>query len=124
MEKIKIYFSHPVITYNTILEKWYINKIFKYYIDLGEIEVINPGENKHVLYLQNNNIEYFKNLVQSCNRVYVLPFSDNSIDDKIYNEIVFALEKNIEVFITKINFDFEKVWRLNTLDQQVKILKK
>lgn len=120
MRKSKIYFAHPVNTYNTILEKWYYNKLFLPFLD--EIEIINPNTLKHQEAYKINGMDYFKDLVLSCDKVYILPFDDNSIGAGIYKEIEWALEANIPCIITKLNFDFEKVYRLNTLDQQVKIL--
>ena len=67
-------------------------------------------------------MDYFKDLVLSCDKVYVLPFDDNSIGAGIYKEVIWAMEKNIPCIITKLNFDFEKIWRVDVLDQQVKIL--
>ena len=120
MNKKRIYFAHPINTYNTILETWYFNKIFKPF--LNEIEVINPNTEECQTGYAKYGMEYFKDLVQSCDSVYVLPFEDNSIGAGIHKEVVWAMEKNIPCIITKLNFDFEQIWRLDTLDQQVKIL--
>ncbi len=96
MNKIRIYFAHPINTYNTILETYFL----EHFSQFPKVEIINPNSPEHQLGYSANGMEYFKELVQSCDKLYAFGFSDNSIGAGIAKEMNWMKEKGgIVVFL-------------------------
>ena len=80
--KKRIYFAHPINTYNTILEDYFIEHFKR-----DDIEIVNPNHPDHQKGYQNEGMEYFKKLVQSCDKLYAFGFADNTIGAGIAKEM-------------------------------------
>jgi hypothetical protein len=105
----KVYFAHPVSTYNTILEKMVIAHLERQ----GAHLLINPNTPEHQEGYKNEGMEYFKKIIEACDYVYVLPFPDDfSIGAGIAKEINWALEKGIKVVYLKPRFEHEEIFFL------------
>lgn len=87
--KIRVYFAHPINTYDTILEKFFLEHFSKY----NDIEIVNPNKPEHQEGYKNGGMEYFKTLVQSCDKLYAFSFGDNTIGAGIAKEMDWMYEK-------------------------------
>ena len=87
--KTKVYFAHPINTYDTILEKFFLEYFSKY----SDIEIVNPNGPEHQEGYKNEGMEYFKKLVQSCDKLYAFGFGDNTIGAGIAKEMDWMFEK-------------------------------
>lgn len=89
-KKIRIYFAHPTSTYNTFIESDFINHFSKFN---DVIEMVNPNSPEHQLGYKKEGMEYFKKIVQSCDRLYAFSFGDNTIGAGIAQEMDWMFEK-------------------------------
>jgi hypothetical protein len=113
--KTKIYFAHPVNTYGTILEDYFLE-----HFQRNDIEIINPNHPNHQEGYQKEGMEYFKKLVQSCHKLYAFGFSDNSIGAGIAKEMDWMKEiGGLVVFLP-----FFKTWEEMVIpsDKQFNVL--
>ena len=113
-----IYFAHPINTYDTILEKMAIEHIKT----IGECNILNPNAEEHQRGYELEGMVYFKRLVQSCDRCYVLPFSDGSIGAGIHKEIEWAMEAGIKCVYMKPVFEHEELFPETYNETNYKIL--
>jgi hypothetical protein len=108
----KIYFAHPINTYNTELEKHCINLIEKKFPDCI---IINPNSEDRIKlfveYKQNNPdtyMDFFTTIVKECTHLVLLPFRDGMIGAGIWLEAHALQDINnifeINPFKTNIRF--------------------
>ena len=86
--KTRIYFAHPVNTYGTILEDYFLE-----YFSNPDLEIVNPNSDIHQEGYKKFGMEYFKELVESCDKLYAIGFSDNSIGAGVAKEMDWMREK-------------------------------
>lgn len=106
LEKIRnrIYFAHPINTYNTEYEKICIS-----ILENNNISFLNPGtpeqQAKFKIYREKNDnyMKYFKNLVLSCDGVAYLPFRDGKIGAGIVYESKVSNKKGGILYEIDIN---------------------
>ena len=95
----RFYFAHPINTYDTDLELELINRIYLYF--QGGIEVVNPSDLVHQKTVETIKaahegredaskkiMDYFLELVSSCQGGIGLPFSDGRIGAGVYKELL------------------------------------
>lgn len=123
--KTKIYFAHPVNTYGTILEDYFME-----YFSKDHLEIINPNQPIHQEGYEREGMEYFRKLVQSCDKLYAIGFSDNSISAGVAKEMNWMKEKGGLViflpFFTKYEEMFvscENQFRVLTVEETREKLK-
>lgn len=103
-QKLKLYFAHPINTYNTedeekILHLLESNRIFSKY------QIENPNQPCHqegykqLTLAGQNGMQYFFNLVSKCDGVVMLPFANGSIGAGIAGEAEQAFKEGKPVFI-------------------------
>jgi hypothetical protein len=80
--KTRIYFAHPINTYGTILEDYFIE-----HFSNENTEIVNPNHPIHQKGYQDEGMEYFKKIVQSCHKLYAFGFPDNTIGAGIAKEM-------------------------------------
>jgi len=85
-----VYYAHPICTYGTILEKYFIE-----FIKINEPDVIlvNPNAPEHQEGYKKEGMDYFKRMVQSCDAVYAHGFGDNTIGAGVAQEMDWMKEK-------------------------------
>lgn len=86
--KTRIYFAHPINTYGTILEDYFLE-----YFSRDHLEIVNPNQPIHQEGYEKEGMEYFKRLVQSCDKLYAIGFPDNTIGAGIAKEMNWMKEK-------------------------------
>ena len=86
--KTRIYFAHPINTYGTILEDYFLE-----YFSRDHLEIVNPNQPIHQEGYKKFGMDYFKNLVQSCDKLYAIGFPDNTIGAGIAKEMNWMKEK-------------------------------
>lgn len=113
-DKERVYYAHPMCTYNTILEKFFIE-----YIQSCEPNtlLVNPNNPEHQEGYEREGMEYFKNLVKSCNALYAHGFGDNSIGAGVAKEMDWMKEmgKTVEFFPLFEHSTYQK--KLNSSDE-------
>jgi len=100
---MKIYFAHPINTYNTILEKFWLEA----FSGSGG-EIINPNSKEHQKGYKLEGMDYFKKLVQSCDKLYAFGFGDNSIGAGIAKEMDWMFEKGGQVIFLPFFTQYEE----------------
>jgi len=115
--KIRVYFAHPVNTYDTILEKFFLEYFSKY----NEFEIVNPNKPEHQEGYKKEGMEYFKKLVQSCDKLYAFSFGDNSIGAGIAKEMDWMYEKGGTVVFLPFFSKYEEQV-VSNCDKQFKVL--
>jgi hypothetical protein len=92
--KKRMYFAHPINTYNTIIEKFFLEKYSENY------EIINPNQEIHQIGVKKEGMDYFKPIVQSCDMLFAFGFGDNSVGAGIAKEMNWMKEKGgIVIFL-------------------------
>lgn len=104
--KTKVYFAHPINTYNTILEKYFLEYLSKY----PSYEVINPNSPHHEMGYKKEGMDYFKKLVLTCDKLYAFGFSDNSIGAGISKEMDWMREKGGTVLFVPFFTQLEEMF--------------
>jgi hypothetical protein len=117
MEKKKVYFAHPICTYNTILEEYFL----EYFAKSDDIEIINPNRQEHQEGCKKEGMEYFKALVQSCDCLYSFSFGDASVGAGIAKEMDWMKEKGGEIIFFPLFADFETM-NTETAAEQFNVL--
>lgn len=91
--KEKIYFGHPINTYNTELEKFLLDEIRRFF---PQSDIENPNQPIHqegyMAYkkTQGNGMEYyFKEVLPSCSGGIFLPFRDGLFGAGVWGEAEF-----------------------------------
>lgn len=94
--KLKIYFAHPMDTYNTIIEEYCIEEIKRAF---PEYEIENPNTVEDQLGAKEYGMEYFKKRVLSCDAIVALAFPDETIGAGVGQELIWAEEAKLPSFI-------------------------
>jgi hypothetical protein len=89
LSKRRIYFAHPINTYNTILETFFLDYMKKY----PDVFIVNPNSAEHEKQYKLKGMSYFKTLVRSCDKLIAFGFGDNSIGAGIAKEMDWMREK-------------------------------
>jgi hypothetical protein len=102
--KMKLYFAHPMCTYNTIIEEFYLEMLT---INYGEdYEIVNPNQKIHqdaCDLLGDNSMSYFEGLTKSCDALVAMSFPDKTLGAGIAKEIEWMWEKNGDIWIHSIS---------------------
>ncbi len=101
---VKIYFAHPIHTYNTILEEYFL----EYFSQFQDIEIVNPNHPDHQKGYLDEGMEYFKKLVQGCDKLYAFGFGDNTIGAGIAKEMDWMYEKGGNVIFLPFFSKYEE----------------
>jgi len=117
--KYRVYFAHPMCTYNSIHEE-YILEWFKQFPD---VEVVNPNTPEHQEGCKTEGMSYFKPIVLSCDRLYAYGFGDNTIGAGVAQEMDWMQEKGGNVIFVSFHSGstFERMVT-ETAAQQFKVL--
>jgi len=104
----RIYFAHPVVSYDTPLEEETIAYVRRY---LGsECVIVNPNSDEHHrAYAATKSMDYFVKLAESCEVCVFLSFSDGYIGAGVAKEVDsffarFGLEAKV--------FEYERIGKL------------
>lgn len=102
----KIYFAHPKSTYGSEIEYKCIDLIEK---SFPKCSIINPAnyQDDFINYKKSNSdyMEFFRQLINSCDMIVFLPFSDG----KVGYGIIYEIDCIDPEEIYEINLKFEKV---------------
>ena len=111
----KLYFGHPINTYNTPLEEQLISVIAQEFPDW---EIENPNQKKHSEGYKKwreetgNGMKYFaEEVLPSCDGGVFLAFRDGKWGAGVVKEGVYFLEKDLPVYEVTLDFQF------NSLDE-------
>lgn len=111
--KEKLYFAHPTSTYETKYEAICISIIKEY-----GFNVLNPGEKAQQedfkRFRENNPIDYmkyFKFLVNTCNGLAYLPFSDGKIGAGIKYEAEISHKNGGDIY--EIDMKMRKMFKVS-----------
>lgn len=113
--KTRIYFAHPINTYNTIIEDYFLE-----FFSNPDIEIINPNNSIHQEGYKKFGMNYFKELVQSCDKLYALGFPDNSIGAGVAKEMNWMREKGGTVIFLPFFEKYEEM--VVVCENQFKVL--
>lgn len=97
----KIYFAHPMCTYNTISEEFFLENLK---LKFPDAEILNPNQ----VWIQEecekleDAMSYFKDLTQSCDLLIAMPFADNTLGAGVGKEIEWMWEKDGDVVVYPI----------------------
>ncbi len=109
MIKKKLYFAHPIPTYNTQREKYAETLIHTFY---PTYELINPGK------APGRNMQYYLNLVSSSDMLVFMALEDGMIGRGTYREVTFAQALNQKVIYLNTDNQFiEFRWTFDITDQ-------
>ena len=105
---VKIYFAHPINTYGTFIEYACLSLLRSLFPDA---EIVNPSDEKHKQMVkalkaadpEANVMSYFLELVNGCDAVAILPFSDGMIGAGAYDEAVVGKEAGGSVWIISLD---------------------
>lgn len=115
--KKRLYFGHPINTYNTDLEQQLLRRISETFPDW---EIENPNQKhhhagyKHLKETTGNGMDYFlKQVLPDCHGGIFLPFRDGAWGGGIFKEAQFYAEQGLPVWIIDLNGDIKLlVWKL------------
>lgn len=105
----KIYFGHPLNTYNTDLEKELLNKISEVFPDWV---IENPNTDFHDICYKmwdaqdgNGMIYFYSQVLPKCNAGIFLPMRDGKFTSGVVGEIEWFLGKELPVWQIDLNGD-------------------
>lgn len=93
----RVYFAHPMSTYNTDLEQKCLERIHKKFPDY---EIVNPNGRVHQEACRLTSMEYFKLLVDYCDVVVALPYADGKYGAGVAYEMQMAFQRRKPVYRT------------------------
>lgn len=91
---MKIYYAHPITTYNTDSEGADLHDLAR----LGFSDVLNPNAPEHDAGYKQHGMEYFMGLVDECDALAYRAFPDGSIPAGVYKEMARAVSAGKPVF--------------------------
>lgn len=102
--KHRVYFAHPVNTYDTPLEQLLLSHIA---LKWNGDTIVNPSDGIHKVAVARikatdpnaNVMGYFTDLVKSCNEVVVLPFKDGKWGAGVYKEVEAVLDFDVRIWV-------------------------
>ena len=110
MQRRKIYFGHPVNSYNTELEKILLSRIG---LIFPGCDIVNPNSPEHERGYQErkastgNGMDYFlKEVLPSCHCGVFLPFRDGKLGQGVYKEALQLSESGKSVFEISVKEEF------------------
>ena len=110
---MKLYFAHPISIYNTRKESVLLDMITKTSF-LSYPEVLNPNSQYHECQYKIKGMDYFLNLVDSCDALIIYPFEDGYIGAGIVKEALRAIDSKKRVYyINPKDFSIEEVFKLS-----------
>ena len=124
-KKIRVYFAHPMDTYNTILEEYCIEELKRVFSKQSErmvsdkvavhieYEIVNPNTEEHQKGAKEGGMEYFKNIVLSCDEIVALPFPDETIGAGVGKELLWAEEAGMKCSVFGLH-----AYRINLTSKQ------
>ncbi|WP_174020431.1 hypothetical protein G6L89_007445 [Agrobacterium fabrum] len=98
---MKIYLAHPVTDYGTQRQADAIAALLKYWAEERSsqpLEIENPDQPHHQQGYNREGMDYFKKVVESCDRLAFMRFSDGSIGAGVGREIRWALQSCFAVY--------------------------
>jgi len=110
----RVYFAHPVTTYDTALEFECDGFIRRY---VGEVDIVNPNSTQHeagykkLRVLKSDPMEYFVRLANTCDVCVFLPFSDKRVGAGVWKEI--------KTFFDRFGEVEARVWEYDTNQQSL-----
>ncbi len=104
--KKKVYFAHPINTYDTILEKFALEN---FSVNHPNWEIVNPNAPEHQEGYKNGGMEYFKQVVLNCDKLVAIGFGDNSIGAGIAKEMNWMREKNGDVYFISLFTELDEM---------------
>lgn len=109
----KLYFAHPVNTYNKPIEQKALELLAREFPDYA---VLNPNAPEHEKAYRKEGMEYFARMVRSTQAMAVLPFDDGSIGAGIAKEALESLVQGSPVFyLSPPNLEIKKLEGLSGL---------
>lgn len=91
---MKIYLAHPITDYGTERQSAAISALRKYWAEehpRQPIEIENPDQPHHQEGYDREGMDYFKKVVESCDRLAFMRFPDGSIGAGVGREIRWGL---------------------------------
>lgn len=86
MMKPKLYFAHPINTYNTKLERFLLAKIAERF---PEYEIVNPNAPEHYAGYKARGMDYFtQDVLRGCKVCVFLAFRDGKIGRGVFTEVM------------------------------------
>lgn len=98
---MKIYFAHPVSDYGQPREKACLDLIKKHFPDA---EILNPNQLVHNEAYKTQGMEYFENLVQSCDALVFTGFEDAEVGMGVFREAEVMGLKGGKIYELKLYF--------------------
>jgi hypothetical protein len=89
-KKIRVYFAHPMNTYNTPLEQLCLSVLQKRQPDW---EILNPNTPEFQQECKKEGMPFFKKLVDTCDVLVALPFADGALGAGVIKEAAWMKEK-------------------------------
>lgn len=129
---MKIYFAHPINTYETPVDEKCVQIIKD---NLGD-QIINPSDpliqRTFASYRKENPdtyMEFFKDLVSSCDTIVYLPFSDGMIGAGIWYEVKNVYKKGGKIYeidlptesLSEVDFPYVDSNKLTVEDTRIRI---
>lgn len=109
----KLYFAHPVNTYNKPIEQKALEILAS---EFPDCEVVNPNAPEHEESYKKEGMEYFARMVRSTQAMAILPFDDGSIGAGIAKEALESLVQGSPVFyLSPPNLEVRKLEGLSGL---------
>lgn len=98
---MKIYFAHPVTDYGSERQAEALSSLQKYYREQWprtNLEIENPDHPHHQEGYNREGMDYFKKIVESCDRLAFMRFPDGSIGAGVGREIRWGLQSCYAVY--------------------------
>lgn len=98
---MRIYLAHPVTDYGTKRQADAIDALRKYWAEersSKQLEIENPDQPHHQNGYELEGMAYFKKVVESCDRLAFMRFSDGSIGAGVGREIRWGLQSCFAVY--------------------------
>lgn len=129
---MKIYFAHPINTYETPVDEKCIQIIKD---NLGE-QIINPSDKliqktfgEYRIAHPDTYMEFFKELVSSCDTIVYLPFKDGMVGAGIWYEVKNVFENGGKIYeidlptdsVSEVDFPYVDGKRLSVEDTRIRI---
>lgn len=81
----RVYFAHPVTTYDTALELECESFVRRY---VGEVEIVNPNSVEYQReYSRTKDFKFWTDLARTCDICVFLPFEDKLVGSGVHAEI-------------------------------------
>ncbi|WP_142628101.1 hypothetical protein [Rhizobium sp. P007] len=98
---MKIYLAHPVTDYGAERQAAAVAALRKYWVEehpRQPLEIENPDQPHHQEGYNREGMDYFKKVVESCDRLAFMRFPDGSIGAGVGREIRWGLQSCFAVY--------------------------